>query len=302
MGTKIALPETFTASTGKVLLDDYILPPAGGALILVDVNHSLGGLGTGDGSVPADLGNIPNIAWKQAAAMIGSGDQSSLMMQLDRTDGTNFVLERTGKKGLHCYQSGDIATNVGAVLRMGPSNNSFQSYIYAHLDHKFYFSAWDRVTRVASVQSGVWPMFEGIQSTISSLANFLTYFDTNSAKDGGQPATDNTKRLGVRVTPGNNVVGNTFRNVAANGWSHTLPTSAAQVRNQIALWGSVEAYSAFLGGRAAPSYILYRVYLEDLTVSGRTWAQVDAIDKAMFDAAFAAGGKFYGDTFTASPI
>lgn len=56
------------------------------------------------------------------------------------------------------------------------------------------------------------------------------------------------------------------------------------------------------GTTYAPSYILYRMYLEDLTVSGRTYAQVDAIDYAMWQTAFSAGGKFYGDTFTASPI
>lgn len=302
MGTKIALPETFTASTGKVLLDDYILPPNGGALVLMDVNHSLGGLGTE--SVPADLARIPNIAWKQAAALYGSGDRDSLALLLDRTDGTNFVLERTGKKGLHGYQSGDIAANVGAVLRLGPTSNAFQDYMYAHLSNKFYLSAWDRVTRVATASGGVFPAFEGVQNTNSSTGSFIAYLDSKSTTDGGQPAADNARRLGARITPGQNSLGNTFRNVAANGWTPGagLPTSAAQVRNQIALWGAVEAYTSYLAGRYAPSFILYRVYLEDLTVSGRTWAQVDAIDKAMFDAAFAAGGKFFGDTFTASPI
>lgn len=44
--------------------------------------------------------------------------------------------------------------------------------------------------------------------------------------------------------------------------------------------------------------MIYRVYIEDLTVSGRTYAQVDSIDFALWQAAFAAGGKFYGDTYT----
>jgi hypothetical protein len=48
-----------------------------------------------------------------------------------------------------------------------------------------------------------------------------------------------------------------------------------------------------------PSDIFYRGYCEDLTVSGRTYADVDALDKALWDAAFAAGGRFAGDTFTA---
>jgi hypothetical protein len=47
---------------------------------------------------------------------------------------------------------------------------------------------------------------------------------------------------------------------------------------------------------------LYRLYIENLTVSGRTWAEVDAIDYALYQAAFGAGGRFADDTFTASPI
>ncbi len=46
------------------------------------------------------------------------------------------------------------------------------------------------------------------------------------------------------------------------------------------------------------SRVYYRFYLEDLTISGRTYAQVEALDKAVFDAAFAAGGRYNGDTWT----
>ena len=47
------------------------------------------------------------------------------------------------------------------------------------------------------------------------------------------------------------------------------------------------------------SMVFYRGYCEDLTVSGRTYAQVAAIDLALFNTAFASGGKFNGDTNTA---
>lgn len=51
-------------------------------------------------------------------------------------------------------------------------------------------------------------------------------------------------------------------------------------------------------GRIYGSTILYRFYIEDLTVSGRTAEEVKIIDKKLFNEAFAEGGKFYNDTWT----
>jgi hypothetical protein len=202
MGTKLILPDTFTATTGKYLLDDAILPPTG-ALMLIDVAHSLGGLGAV--GVPADLGVIPNIATAQAAAMIGSGNASTLGAIFDRADGTNFNLERTSKKGIHGYLSGSIASGVGLAINMP---TLITNYVFANLAHKYYLSAWDRVTRVASFTTA-WPMFEGIQAAVptSVTTNNIGYFDSNSGADGFVPAAG--ARLGARVTPARNAVGNT---------------------------------------------------------------------------------------------
>jgi hypothetical protein len=49
----------------------------------------------------------------------------------------------------------------------------------------------------------------------------------------------------------------------------------------------------------APSGVLYRVYLEDFTVSGRTYSEVEAADLAEFATAFGVGGRYAGDTHTA---
>lgn len=49
---------------------------------------------------------------------------------------------------------------------------------------------------------------------------------------------------------------------------------------------------------ATPSYIVYRVYIEDLNLSGRTFEEVKAIDDAEHAKAFANGGRFYDDTWS----
>lgn len=62
----------------------------------------------------------------------------------------------------------------------------------------------------------------------------------------------------------------------------------------------VGTIGAWIGGNynKATSRIIYRARIEDLTVSGRTYEEVEAIDFALYTAAFAVGGKFYGDTYT----
>jgi hypothetical protein len=50
---------------------------------------------------------------------------------------------------------------------------------------------------------------------------------------------------------------------------------------------------------SAPSVVFYRTYLEDLTVSGRTYAEVDALDVALYTKhVLTTGGRYYGDTYT----
>lgn len=49
---------------------------------------------------------------------------------------------------------------------------------------------------------------------------------------------------------------------------------------------------------SSPSYVLYRVYIEDLSLSGRTYEQVKSIDDAEHAKAFGIGGRFHGDTWS----
>lgn len=62
--------------------------------------------------------------------------------------------------------------------------------------------------------------------------------------------------------------------------------------------GMLSSYTGATYRNKQNSVILYRAYIEDLTVSGRTYAEVDALDYALYQAAFAAGGRYFGDTYT----
>lgn len=69
-------------------------------------------------------------------------------------------------------------------------------------------------------------------------------------------------------------------------------------------WGAIAGSynAAVLVGRNTlwSSFIFYRLYVEDLTVSGRSYVTIDAIDLALYQAAvLTSTGRYYSDTYSA---
>lgn len=287
-GLAIPLDGTLTDPVFPRLRNDEIL--SSGSLLLLDCSHTYGGFGSG---VPVDNQLIENIAWKEAIATVLSGSQNSMRATADIYAGAGFSMERTGRGGLHFMlsQAGDLAASTGAEILL-PSE--LRSYLQANPTNDIYLSAWTRLTKVAGLNGSVWPATVALQRTVSSTSNYLAFFDANDTFPLGSSA----KNLGERLSNGTNTLGNSLRSVAVDGWTGTPPASAAELRNGIVLAGARGAYTGLALSDDAPSFILYRLYLEDLTVSGRDFADVDAIDFAAFTREFATGGKFAGDTFT----
>jgi len=120
---------------------------------------------------------------------------------------------------------------------------------------------------------------------IGSGANYLGYMSGagNAGKASGLS----------NVIGGANAVANRYSSMRASaGAGDTIAIAGGSI-----IFGNNGSSSALTN--QCPSDIFYRGYCEDLTVSGRSYADVDALDKALWDAAFAAGGRFAGDTFTA---
>ncbi len=61
-------------------------------------------------------------------------------------------------------------------------------------------------------------------------------------------------------------------------------------------WTAPTAPGGILQGGTA--FVFYSAYMENLTVSGRSWAEVHALRQAQKASAFAEGGRYYGDTWT----
>jgi hypothetical protein len=272
-----------------------------GTLILLDASHSFGGLGplqnpqaASPATLVSDDGYIQNIAWEKLNALVGGSAASfsgAVNCRVSRQDGAGFSIEFTEEGGLHGIVDidGTLGSGVGFTIRMP---TEVRAYLAANPTHKYFLAVEQRITRAAVKDTSTAPATVIVQSTTAGTSNYLAFFDM----DGNKPTSGT---LGSTVDPGpNDTTGPTLRCIAVDGWTGTDPTTSTDVREAIAFWGAHEAYTTLSGSDNPPSWVLYRLLLEDLTVSGRSFAVASRDAESLFDYHHGAAGKFYGDSWT----
>lgn len=297
-GVKIVLPTTLTDSSLQVLHDDSILTP--GSLFLGDLAHSINpatGYVNAASGVPADGAQLYNVGYKECAALLGSGTAATLAGTLNVKGAignlTKGKVERTTKGGLHVIVSQATALAAGdGVVAVLPQ--AVRTYLKNNTGHAYYFSAWDQLTRanIGSLATTAAVQYEiGQGATPTNLVSVLasTIYANGAIAPVSQSVTGGINTVGARLialaTAGSPMSNDTFTSGgpamgAAPGTSNN--TGLASRNNS---W---------------PSLAAYRWYLEDLTVSGRSFATVAALDLARYTAEVATtGGRYNADTFTA---
>jgi len=288
-GLRIKIPSTVDPDSTLPWRDDYdlILPQQGG-IALVELNHWANPLS----GIPSGSNSIPNIAWNQAKSLVGSGDINSLALSpssmntstVNSGANTRKFFERSTLGGLHgiISQVYDTVDNGGASIVL-PSG--IISYVLANPDHAYYFSAWRNITRPATVSGGGVDMIIG-----ASTANFLTYRQPYTTTGGAQAGN-------TTINPPSSIyTGPTF-----SAWSPTVHTgTTSSWFNILAAWGLVSPFNDHnVYGNHTSSNIVYRLYMEDRTVSGRSYSTIETLDAKLFTAAcLTVGGRYYGDTYT----
>ncbi|WP_234057918.1 hypothetical protein [Microbacterium sp. NFH-22A-Y] len=301
-GTKIASAVAITDTTLPLFNPDLAMPVASsraakGLLGIWDMNHSYTPSAAGAATGLA----IPNAAWEDAAALLGSGTSSSLAATFTTDSGhvagTTSAFERTSKGGLHgiVSQTNITAADQGAYILL-PS--AIRTYLLANLTHNYFVSVWSRITRVAASGSSSL-LLAAIQNNASPAANYLVRLHGDAAG-----VKQNGVGLGSASLLAINTLGNDYSEFGASGQVGTVTSSSF---NPGMYWGSTSKAGASQNSNSgnfnkAPSWIFYRMHLEDLTVSGRTFAQAAIADQAAWTLAFGAGGRFNGDTFTTPAI
>lgn len=299
MGQKSILIENFTDTSIPKIPDDPIL--TAGSLFLFDPTHSQGAMASIANGV-----DVPNIAWREAQAVLGSGTQTTLSGVLWRQGGEPQIkIERSVKGGIHVLPS-QVNDDANFNHLLVAPKGLVQSYIQANLDHDIYFSCHIRLTRQQLTGAAPQSPMHKIQNT----SNFLFHMQglTSVPVSGSQLLgrnMSNPATTSLNTSPGTPV----YRSIATTAFSGTPPAMGGSgdaqgtATSQYGVHFGGGKFDAFasLNQNKAPGWILERCYIEDLTVSGRTFAQVDDIDVGLWTAAHAAGGRYYADTWLTDP-
>lgn len=288
-GLKIVIPTTFTDATLPVLRDDPILPAAG-ALALYEPGHPINPLV----GVPANAALLPNLALPQAQALTGAtAAQLSAVMNVGSTYDAFCIRERTAGGGLHLLTTetavGDANTFVTVTL-----GSAFPTYLIANKAHSYFYSLWGRWTRLGPALSvGVGnPIYSVVMQTASDAYTF--YQRPTGAGEVCYPT--DSRRLGWRAS---NSVSSTVAPFIQNIGTNAIATAATAITTTKILQAGHALSPASVDYGKTSSLVFYRWYCEDLTVSGRTYATVDALDIAEYNRQVTTiGGRYYGDTYT----
>jgi hypothetical protein len=270
------------------LLDPVLAP---GAILLADMAHPNNPV-----AVPATVADnmiIPNIAYQQAVTLAGGSNHADWLARAGTgmvvTGGTpEAKLEKSGKGGLHVIMSrtNDISGR-GFFVGERAKSTKLTQYLLANPGHTYGLWLWERCTQV------------GLASTPEPVSSILY--------NNGVGTNDIAWRMDRAASTGPSAissadpslpqaVGNRRRGIATTGYSGAVPTSDLNVHLLAWVIGNqIEGSTTLHKSRSA---ILYRLYLEDLTVSGRTFAQVDALDAAQWTAAIGTGGRYEAATET----
>lgn len=253
-----------------------------GSLLLFDGSVSLAGV-----TSLAGVNSIKNIAASKAAALTGAPKES-----LDFTF-TNTYTQATGrvavspKKGIDTVAS--LVNPIGAGIGWDMAfPDAVETYIINNLNHTFFFAWFSTMTRQAQATSI--RLFVGNGANDNYLTQLGEGFYLPTVASGKGKLENNHPETTVLNVP-------QYKRTAVAGFTGATPNLGR---------------SSFRSGRFAPfdqsntgstrSQADYLLYVEDLTVSGKTPQQADAILQAHFTKQFAIGGAFYGDTLQSPTI
>lgn len=300
MGKKIVLTGTTLTDVDAPKLAVVDLIETVGSLWLVEPMHPANPWGAG---VPVHAATVPNVLADFAAETAGI-DPGTAGLDIYRTGftGAQGLLERTARGGVHAIYSPTNATNIGTGSSCGFAIRplaALRTYLRTNWGHKYYMSMWADITRasLAGKQSNA---IMSLARSGGSTTNYKMIVAQAEALPASTPPL-----LGRRWSTwvaGVGSAGPRIINIARDeSYVGAAPANDAEAGELFALIlgnaGTINSYTT--AKEAVPSLIFYRGYLEDLTVSGRTYAEVDAIDHALYTKeVLTPGGRYYGDTFT----
>ena len=239
-----------------------------GSLLLLDMSKV--------SDLPANNGKFTNLFADRARQITGEESSIDYNFSLNSSKGK---IERTAKGGLHFIANPSITESYDsyAVIKETAAVRKFIKNNRMNLptDHMFFFSAWVRYTTTGNAQRYTSNYSHDSNHNLQRIFYIGQSYSTGTGN----------KRMSAKSGYGYNPDGTV-----------SLPIDSTNFN--MFNGGAVGLNKVGSASRQYESVIFYRFYAEDLTLSGRTFEDVDALDNVLFNEAFAVGGKFYGDTYS----
>jgi hypothetical protein len=210
--------------------------------------------------------------------------------------GSLGLVERTGKGGIGAIISTNAASFTDATTGFNIAiPDGVYTFAKANPTHVYYYSVYHRVTRAGALPGTI----KAFSCPLGGDTKFGMMMSASTNTTGTV-----TNASAIDDTVG----GPRFRDVAstpASGWgSDTTNLEPTYRPGQRSAWlvgnrHQLNQVTSPVSRRGqGGSRIFYRFYMEDLTVSGRSYATVNALDVELFNLLFGTGGRYTGDTFT----
>lgn len=278
-GLKLTLPMKFRDTSLPIMSVDPLISK--GSLALFEPAHPADPWVNG---VPINGYSFPNIAGDTFSNLTGVTPENARGIYSKDTAITNAdgLVKRTPKGGLEVIMSDTSTSGTSRFITMFGSK-ALTDYLVDNYGHNYYTSIWKKNTRAN--RAGAFPYVYAAGNDQSQLNNIFSYQTSVIPSNASQPerylwANGANPFVGVTSDPAMWALG-----IKGGGGTPSKPLFKYGYR-----WTT---------GNNSHAAVVYRIYIEDLTVSGRTPQEAYAIDEAEFTRqVLTAGGRYFGDTFT----
>lgn len=264
-----------------------VLPPDGtlGVVALFEPGHPL----SDKAGVPATGESFNDIAgeWSRRTLGLTTAPRLGVTNTINNTQ-TQALIERTPKGGVHAASAHSGATSTpnyqNFLVSMGEERKAYVAARAAAGD-EFYVSVYARITRPVKAGVTAGQVTAGLRRSGGALTDNLAVHGWVGNAPWSWPQSGTQFGGSRRVVSGATV----FNAVSAKGAGVWTALSV----NLLAL-GAINAGTLNI----LPGEVSYRVYIENRTASGRTFAQIADVDQLEHNILMLSpGGRYYGDTW-----
>jgi hypothetical protein len=247
------------------------------------------------GAIPAASGPLVNLAADLAAATIGGDPGAPTVTNTIASGSAKTKAELTAKGGIHVMNSLTAQASPYELFDISLGSAALLAYINANPTHDYYLGVWYRVTRVGPY-AGNPHYFAGLQkgNPVGTAGDRWLMVGPSSASSQAYAPTaaSGLRPAGAPVERRDGSSG-AYTFFAGIGTTDA-PASFAALNRLVRLGAASSGQTNGLS-----SIVVYRLYLEDLTASGRSFADVAADDHDEYvSEVLTAGGVYFGDTWS----